>query len=52
MRILHIINNLGSGGAEKLIEQLVPLMNKEPNVQADVLLLTDVGNVLGQDLTI
>jgi glycosyltransferase involved in cell wall biosynthesis len=50
MKILHVINNLGSGGAEKLIEQFVPLMNEKEHVQADVLLLTDVGNVFDEHL--
>lgn len=50
MRILHIINNLGSGGAEKLIEQLLPILNKKNQVRADVLLLTDEGNVFEKDL--
>jgi len=45
MKVLHVINNLGSGGAEKLLEGLIPLMNKLGNVKADVLLLTDKGNV-------
>jgi len=50
MKILHVINNLGSGGAEKFVEQFVPLMNEKENVQADVLLLTDVGNVFDEHL--
>jgi glycosyltransferase involved in cell wall biosynthesis len=50
MKILHVINNLGSGGAEKLVEQFVPLMNEKENVQVDVLLLTDVGNVFDKYL--
>ena len=29
MKILHVINNLGSGGAEKFVEQFVPLMNEK-----------------------
>lgn len=33
MRILHIINNLGSGGAEKLIEQLLPILNKKTKLE-------------------
>lgn len=45
MKVLHIINNLGSGGAEKLLEDLIPLMNKMENVEADILLLTDEKNV-------
>jgi hypothetical protein len=45
MKVLHIINNLGSGGAEKLLEDLIPLMNKIENLEADILLLTDKNNV-------
>lgn len=45
MKVLHLINNLGSGGAEKLLEDLIPLMNKMENVEADILLLTDKNNV-------
>jgi glycosyltransferase involved in cell wall biosynthesis len=45
MRVLHIITNLGRGGAEKLVEQMVPLMGKRGNVEVEVLLLTDSGNV-------
>lgn len=33
MKILYIINNLGSGGAEKLIEQALPLFKKNINVE-------------------
>ena len=45
MKVLHIINNLGAGGAEKLLEDLIPLMNKTENLEADILLLTDKNNV-------
>lgn len=45
MKVLQIINNLGSGGAEKLLESLVPLLNARNNVEVDVLLLTDKKNV-------
>ena len=50
MKVLHIINNLGSGGAEKLLEDLIPLMNKMENVEADILLLTDEKNVFHDSL--
>lgn len=49
MRVLHVINNLGGGGAEKLIEQVVPKMNRA-NIRTDVLLLTDRANVFGASL--
>lgn len=50
MKILHIINNLGSGGAEKLIEVLVPKLNKSKGVDVEVLLLTDKNNIFDKKL--
>lgn len=50
MKILHIINNLGSGGAEKLIEETLPLLNNIEGIKADVLLLTDKNNVFEDTL--
>lgn len=50
MKILHIINNLGSGGAEKLIETMLPLLNKEKNIKVELLLLTDKNNVFDKKL--
>ncbi|HHW70100.1 MAG TPA: glycosyltransferase [Clostridiales bacterium] len=50
MKVLHIINNLGSGGAEKLIEELVPRINKKEGFKVDVLLLTDRKNVFYKNL--
>jgi len=50
LKVLHIINNLGSGGAEKLLEDLIPLMNQEKDVKADILLLTDKNNVFYDSL--
>lgn len=44
MKVLHVINNLGSGGAEKLVEESVPLINRK-GIKVDVLLLTDCNNV-------
>lgn len=51
MKILHIINNLGSGGAEKLIEDLLPLMNNIDEIKVDLLLLTNKNNVFDKKLT-
>lgn len=51
MKILHIINNLGSGGAEKLLEEMIPLMNQTDNIEVDILLLTDKNNVFSDSLT-
>lgn len=50
MKILHVINNLGSGGAEKLLEDLVPLIDQSNGTKADVLLLTDDNNVFEDSL--
>ena len=41
MKALYVINNLGSGGAEKLIAELVPKMNSIESTIVDILLLTD-----------
>lgn len=51
MKILHIINNLGSGGAEKLIEDLLLLINNTDGIKVDLLLLTDKNNVFDKELT-
>lgn len=45
MKILHIINNLGSGGAEKLLKESLPLLNQEKDIKVELLLLTDNNNV-------
>ncbi len=50
MKILHIINSLGSGGAEKLIEEMLPLMNEYKDIEADVMLLSDKNNVFDKNL--
>ena len=50
MKILQIINNLGSGGAEKLLEDLAPILNQYDDVACDILLLTDKGNVFHESL--
>ncbi len=44
MRILQVIDSLRSGGAEKLISDII-LQTKSEYVEIDVLLLTDEGNV-------
>ena len=49
MKILQIINNLGSGGAEKLISDFVPLM-KEKGHKVEVLLLQKKGSIYIDDL--
>lgn len=40
MKILHIINSLATGGAEKLVTDIVPLIQKQ-KVNVDVLVLKD-----------
>lgn len=50
MKVLHIISNLGSGGAEKLIEESLPIMNNTENIKVDLLLLNDKGNVFDKEL--
>lgn len=50
MKILYIINNLGPGGAEKLIEESLLLMNNIEGLKTDLLLLTDKNNVFDKKL--
>lgn len=50
MKILHIINNLAVGGAQKIIEELVPLQNQYRYVQVDVLLLSDKNIIFDEKL--
>lgn len=50
MKILHVINNLGSGGAEKLIEETLPLLNRVDGIEVDLLLLTDANSVFQKSL--
>ncbi len=39
MKILHVINGLGTGGAEKLLLETLPIYNLEKNITVDLLLL-------------
>ncbi|WP_368493430.1 glycosyltransferase [Marinitoga sp. 1154] len=48
--MLHVINNLGSGGAENLISEMLPIMNNIKGVEVDLLLLTDKNNVFDKKL--
>ncbi len=41
MKVLHIINGLGIGGAEKLITDILPLF-REKNIETDLLLLNGI----------
>lgn len=46
MKILHYINNLGSGGAEKLLTDILPLMNERRN-EIHLIFCNDKRNVEG-----
>jgi len=50
IKILHIIDNLGSGGAEKLIEEILPIMDKNKDIDVELLLLTNENNVFAESL--
>ncbi|MCL5244787.1 glycosyltransferase [Cellulophaga sp. 20_2_10] len=41
MKILQIINNLQTGGAEKLLLESIPLFNKEENIMMDLVVLNN-----------
>lgn len=49
MKILHVINNLGSGGAEKLILDILPLI-KERGYDVELLLLNNRNSVYYEEL--
>lgn len=48
MKILHVINNLSSGGAENLLKEIVPKQKKVNDV--DILILTNKNNVFELEL--
>lgn len=45
MRILYVINDLSSGGAEKLVDEIVPLLNRNSNLEVELLLLQESKSV-------
>lgn len=45
IKVLHIINTLISGGAEKMLADIVTVMNQKENIKVEVLILSDNGNV-------
>lgn len=49
MRVLHVINSLATGGAEKLLLETLPLYNRK-EVQADLLVLNGTDYPFLQDL--
>lgn len=50
MKILHIINDLRSGGAEKLIEVSLPLYNDMDDTSVELLILSDERKEYSQNL--
>lgn len=50
LRVLYIINNLNLGGAEKLLQELMPIINRSEDVQAELLLLGDSKDVFSESL--
>ncbi|MEK5184009.1 glycosyltransferase [Solibacillus sp. FSL W7-1324] len=51
MRILHVIPNLGSGGAEKMLVDLIKEMLSQ-NIKCEVAVLTKNNNFFGKELDI
>lgn len=49
MKVLHIIATLGSGGAEKLLVDVLPYMNNK-GIRSDVLILSDKNNFFKGEL--
>lgn len=49
VKILHINTGLVAGGVERLLNDLLPLFNKEKRVQADLFLLENKGNNLFEE---
>lgn len=50
IKVLHIIPTLNAGGAEKLVEESLPIMKKIYDIDVEVLLLTNKGNVFDEKL--
>ncbi len=51
MKVLHIINNLSLGGAEKLLQEFVIEMKKDKNYsEVAVLIFSKENNVFGEKL--
>src|SRR6056297_1078254 len=49
MRVLHVINDLSSGGAEKLLEESLPLYKKH-GVEVELLVINNKNNVYEKNL--
>lgn len=50
MKILQVISGLSSGGAQKLVEELLLIMNDNANVEVELLLLNDKYNVFDKKI--
>lgn len=50
MKVLHIILSLKAGGAEKLIEQSLPIMKNDYDLEVEVLIFTDSKKVFSKGL--
>ena len=50
LRVLHIINDLKLGGAQKLLVDLIPIINQSGDVRADILILSSSNNVFFESL--
>ncbi len=50
MKVLHVINDLNAGGAERLLLDTLPVYNQYDNVKADLLLLSDKKNVFDSQI--
>ncbi len=50
MKVLHIINDLNAGGAERLLLDILPVLNHFDSIEADLLLLTDKKNIFDKQL--
>lgn len=52
MRILHIINGLGRGGAERLLSEMLPIINEKEDITINVLVLNDYKGVYIKSLIV
>lgn len=50
MKILHIIDSLAAGGAQKLIDESIPIISEYEGIDVNVLVLTDKNKVFGNNL--
>ncbi|TSB48569.1 glycosyltransferase [Alkalicoccobacillus porphyridii] len=50
IKILHVINRLSPGGAQRLLIDTVRLMNQKNNIETDILLLSDEKNIFKDEI--